>query len=121
VYVGRGVLYSGQGDSCDFPSTPSTLLLLQLCHPRLDGRMCAVREEHRLRVFENRVLRRIFGPQEDQVAGKGKGEGIAVRGRVCPKGCETSRLPHFPDNRLTDGGEVISLTRLPHLYLQEDS
>ena len=24
-------------------------------------------EEHRLRVFENRVLRRIFGPQWDEV------------------------------------------------------
>jgi hypothetical protein len=24
-----------------------------------------------------------------------------------------SRLPHFLDNRLTDGGEVINLTRLP--------
>jgi hypothetical protein len=23
---------------------------------------------------------------------------------------ETSRLPHFLDNRLTDGGEVVSLT-----------
>jgi hypothetical protein len=28
-----------------------------------------LREEHRLRVFENRVLRRIFGPRRDQVAG----------------------------------------------------
>jgi hypothetical protein len=28
-------------------------------------------------------------------------------------GCETSRLPHFPDNRLTDEGEVVSLTRRP--------
>jgi hypothetical protein len=27
----------------------------------------ALREEHRLRVFENRVLRRIFGPQRDEV------------------------------------------------------
>jgi hypothetical protein len=27
-----------------------------------------------------------------------------------PYGCETSRLPHFLDNRLTDGGEVVSLT-----------
>jgi hypothetical protein len=28
-----------------------------------------LREEHRLRVFENRVLRRIFGPKRDEVAG----------------------------------------------------
>jgi hypothetical protein len=29
-----------------------------------------LREEHRLRVFENRVLRRIFGPKGDEVTGK---------------------------------------------------
>jgi hypothetical protein len=28
-----------------------------------------LREEHRLRVFENRVLRRIFGPRRDEEAG----------------------------------------------------
>jgi hypothetical protein len=28
-----------------------------------------LREEHRLRVFENRVLRRIFGPTRDEVTG----------------------------------------------------
>jgi hypothetical protein len=28
-----------------------------------------VREEHKLRVFENRVLRRIFGPKRDGVMG----------------------------------------------------
>jgi hypothetical protein len=27
------------------------------------------REDHRLRVFENRVLRRIFGPKRDEVTG----------------------------------------------------
>jgi hypothetical protein len=27
------------------------------------------REEHKLRVFENRVLRRIFGPKRDVVTG----------------------------------------------------
>jgi hypothetical protein len=27
-------------------------------------------EEHRLRVFENRVLRRIFGPKKDEVTGE---------------------------------------------------
>jgi hypothetical protein len=26
-----------------------------------------LREEHRLRVFENRVLRRVFGPKRDEV------------------------------------------------------
>jgi hypothetical protein len=32
--------------------------------------MClTVREEHKLRVFENRVLRRIFGPKRDGVTG----------------------------------------------------
>jgi hypothetical protein len=28
-----------------------------------------LREEHRLRVFENRVLRRVFGPKRDEVTG----------------------------------------------------
>jgi hypothetical protein len=29
-----------------------------------------LREEHRLRVYENRVLRRIFGPKRDEVMGE---------------------------------------------------
>jgi hypothetical protein len=29
-----------------------------------------LREEHRVRVFENRVLRKIFGLKEDEVIGK---------------------------------------------------
>ena len=29
-----------------------------------------LREEHRLRVFENRVLRKIFGPKREEVTGK---------------------------------------------------
>ena len=29
-----------------------------------------MREERRLRVFENRVLRRIFGPKSDEVTGE---------------------------------------------------
>jgi hypothetical protein len=28
-----------------------------------------LREEHRLRVFQNRVLRRIFGPKRDELTG----------------------------------------------------
>jgi hypothetical protein len=41
----------------------------------------------------------------------------ALANRVVKK----SRLPHFLDNRLTDGGKVVSLTRQPAaLYPQED-
>jgi hypothetical protein len=32
--------------------------------------LLVVREERRLRVFENRVLRRIFGPKRDEVTGE---------------------------------------------------
>jgi hypothetical protein len=32
-----------------------------------ETRSLTMREEHRLRVFENRVLRRIFGPKRDEV------------------------------------------------------
>jgi hypothetical protein len=30
-------------------------------------KLCLLSEEHRLRVFENRVLRKIFGPKRDEV------------------------------------------------------
>jgi hypothetical protein len=32
--------------------------------------LLTLREEHRLRVFENRMLRRIFGPKRDEVTGE---------------------------------------------------
>jgi hypothetical protein len=35
-----------------------------------------------------------------------KAKAILVTDCEGPYGCETSRLPHFLDNRLTDGGEV---------------
>jgi hypothetical protein len=35
-----------------------------------ETRSLTLREEHRLRVFENRVLRRIFGPKRDEVTGE---------------------------------------------------
>jgi hypothetical protein len=42
---------------------------------------------------------------------KKEGEVIPVTGRGGLYGCETSRLPHFLNNWLTVGGEIISLTR----------
>jgi hypothetical protein len=38
---------------------------------------------------------------------------IPVTGRVGTQSSETSRLSRFLDNRLTDGGKVVSLTRRP--------
>jgi hypothetical protein len=42
-----------------------------------------------------------------------KSKAIPVTGREGPYGCERLRLPHLLDNRLTDGGKVVSLTRRP--------
>jgi hypothetical protein len=42
-----------------------------------------------------------------------KGKASPVTGLGGPLGCETSRLPHFLDSRLTDGGEVVSFKRRP--------
>jgi hypothetical protein len=50
-----------------------------------------------------------------------QGKAIPVPGLEGPYGCETSRPPHFVDNRLTDGGEVVSLTRRPPFTAQGDS
>jgi hypothetical protein len=42
--------------------------------------------------------------------GQGKGKAIPVTGRGGQYDCEMSRLPYSLDNRLTDGGEIVSLT-----------
>jgi hypothetical protein len=50
-----------------------------------------------------------------------KSKAIPVTGRGGSYGSETSRLPHYLDNRLTDGGKVVSLTRRLPYTTQEDS
>jgi hypothetical protein len=50
-----------------------------------------------------------------------KGKAIPVTGRKGPQGCKTSRFPHFLDNRLMDGNEVVSPTRRPSFTPQKDS
>jgi hypothetical protein len=42
-----------------------------------------------------------------------KDKAIPVTDRGGPQGSETSRSSHFLDNRLTDGGKVVSLTYRP--------
>jgi hypothetical protein len=52
---------------------------------------------------------------------KKRGKAIPVPGHGGPKGCERLRVPRYLDNRLTDGGKVVSLTRRPPFTPQEDS
>jgi hypothetical protein len=42
-----------------------------------------------------------------------KGETISVTGRGGPQVWETPRIPRFLDSRLTDGCQVVYLTRRP--------
>jgi hypothetical protein len=42
-----------------------------------------------------------------------KCKAIPVTDHGGPQGRDKSRIPHFLNNRLTDGGEVVSLTRRP--------
>jgi hypothetical protein len=44
-------------------------IILPLVLYRCETWSLTLREEHSLRVFENRVLRRIFGPRMDEVTG----------------------------------------------------
>jgi len=44
---------------------------MELLRSSMQNRLSlTLREEHRLRVFENMVLRNIFGPKKDEVTGK---------------------------------------------------
>jgi hypothetical protein len=45
-------------------------LQICICDLGLLNALSVLREDHRLRVFENRVLTRIFGPKRDEVTGE---------------------------------------------------
>jgi hypothetical protein len=46
-----------------------TIIIPVVMH-RCETWSLTLKEEHRLRVFENRVLRRTFGPKSDEVTGE---------------------------------------------------
>jgi hypothetical protein len=57
----------------------------------------------------------ILPPQSEKLKIKQcKYKGTPVTSCVGPSVSETSRLPHFLENRLTDGGVVVSLMRRTH-------
>jgi hypothetical protein len=53
---------------CGTDLSPKTIILPVVLYG-CETLFLTLREEHRLRVFENRVLRRIFGPKRDEVTG----------------------------------------------------
>jgi hypothetical protein len=48
-----------------------------------------------------------------------KRKAIPIIGRGGLQGCEMLRMPHCPDNRLTDGSQVVSLARRPRFTPQK--
>ena len=92
-----------------------------------------MREGRRLRMFEDRLMRRVFGPKRDEVTGKwrklhneelsdlycspnivrGKGKAVPLQAWSGPEG---SRKLSFPDFITThNGGKVVSLKHRPPL------
>jgi hypothetical protein len=51
------------------PKRPDKIIILPVVLYGCETWSLTLREEHRLSVFENRVLRRIFGPKRDEVTG----------------------------------------------------
>jgi hypothetical protein len=51
---------------------------------------------------------------------KNEGKAIPVTGSEGLWSCEMLKLPHFLDNRLTDGGKVVNVTRRPPFTTQEN-
>jgi hypothetical protein len=77
-----------------------------------------LKKGHRFRVCKESVLRWISALKSEKLTTgwrklyRGdfhKSEAIPVAGCECPQGCETSRLPHFLDNRPKDGCKFLSL------------
>jgi hypothetical protein len=75
AYVTRAMLFTFMGTSrannlrstADVTQTGNVVWKINLNH--ISPRSLTLREEHRLGTSENRVVRRIFGPRRDEVAG----------------------------------------------------
>jgi hypothetical protein len=53
-----------------YPKIRYTTIILRVVLYGYETSFLTLREKHRLRVFENGVLRRIFGPKRDKVIGE---------------------------------------------------
>jgi hypothetical protein len=116
-------LYTRLGTASNYNATANlqllqNLVILSVCNSHYGGAP-HVRKGWDTRHFEQQVSDiknslKIFWKVKN-------GKAIPVTGRGGPNGCEKSRLPHFLDDRLRDGAEVVSLTRRPPFALRKIS
>jgi hypothetical protein len=67
VIILRNVMWNSRLLSKNIKIRIYITIILPVVVYRYETWSLTLREEHRLRVFENRVLRRIFGPKRDEV------------------------------------------------------
>jgi hypothetical protein len=72
-----------------------------------------LREEHRLRVFENRVLRRIFGPKTDEVTGEWR---KMHSGELCNLYPSPSIIRRIKSRRMRWAGHVARMGEGRNVY-----
>jgi hypothetical protein len=72
-----------------------------------------LREEHRLRVFENRVLRGIFGPTRDEVTGEWRN---LHSGELCNLYSSPDIISHMKSRRMRWAGHVARMGEGRNVY-----
>jgi hypothetical protein len=72
-----------------------------------------VREEHRLRVFENRDVRRIFGPKRDEVTGEWR---KVHNEELCILYSSSNIIRQIKSNRMRLAGHVAHMGKERNVY-----
>jgi hypothetical protein len=112
LYVHRGFEFSNSRDSCQITWDFHYLKLCAYCETLW---ILFIRHKMRLHYTLDRadalIMRNIFLPH--QTPNVLKRQHYPCNRPWSPQGCKMSRFPHFLDNRLTDGGEILSFMWQP--------